>query len=473
MKNFVEMGFGKTERELEIDNLPVQGKMPEWLEGSFIRNGPGTFEVGEQKYRHWFDGLAMLHKFSFKEGKVSYRNKFLECKAYNEAMETGKIAYSEYATDPCRSLFHRVTAVFDQKITDSAKVNISKITDHYLALSETSHQIEVDPHSLKSLGEYNYETKYKQHITTVHPTYDFSTGEVFQLITRFSRLSHYRMIRIKPDGKKEVVGEIPVTYPAYLHSFGMSRNYLILAEFPLVVYPLKLLFQLKPFIENFKWKPRQGTTFWIMDRYNGKIAGKYITDSFFAFHHVNAFEKGNELILDIDAYPDASIIDSFYINRLRDENLELPFGLLKRYRIDLSGSGKIKEEILSDECIEMPRFDYEKLNMNADYQYVYGLGVNKNHRKGFFNQLIKIDIKSQKSKTWFADHQYPSEPVFIAKPGSTREDDGVVVTIVLDAEKGFSYLLVLDAGSFEEIGRAVVEQPILIGYHGTYFPEVK
>ena len=469
MQDLVELGFGKSEKELSIDKLKITGKIPEWLEGMFIRNGPGTFEVGNQKYRHWFDGLAMLHKFTFRNGDVAYANKFLECKAYNEAKEKGEIAYSEYATDPCRSLFHRVTAVFNQKITDSAKVNIAKFTDHYLALGETSTQIKFDPDTLQALGEYYYETKYKQHITTVHPATDLRTGDTYQLVSRFGRMSHYRMLRIDRKGKSDVVGEIPVFEPAYLHSFGLSQNYLVIVEFPLVVYPLKLLFQLKPFIENFNWKPKRGTTFYVMDRNNGELKGKYQTEAFFAFHHVNAFEQNGELILDIDAYEDASIIDSFYINRIKDENMELPFGRITRFRIDLKEQGTIKSEIICDDCIEMPRYYFDKYNMNAGYRYVYGLGVNDAYRKGFYNQLIKIDIKTGKSINWFKIHQYPSEPVFIPNPAAKREDDGIIITIVLDAVKKNSYLLILNAESLNEIGRAEVEQPILIGYHGAYF----
>ena len=80
MTNPFNLGFSKTEKELELDRLPVQGTIPSWLQGTLIRNGPGTFEIGEQRYRHWFDGLSMLHKFSFTDSQVSYANKFLESK---------------------------------------------------------------------------------------------------------------------------------------------------------------------------------------------------------------------------------------------------------------------------------------------------------------------------------------------------------------------------------------------------------
>ena len=122
-----ELGFSRTEREIQVDELPVRGALPEWLSGTLIRNGPGTFHVGEERYRHWFDGHSMLHKFTFRNGKVSYANRFLETRAHKEAMEAGRIIYTEFATDPCWSLFGKARAVFSPQITDDAKVNVVRI----------------------------------------------------------------------------------------------------------------------------------------------------------------------------------------------------------------------------------------------------------------------------------------------------------------------------------------------------------
>jgi len=79
-----KVGFTQSP-ELEIDDVRVVGEIPDWVEGTLLRNGPGTFKVGNQRYRHWFDGLAMLHRFSIKSGKVSYSNKLLESLSYSWA----------------------------------------------------------------------------------------------------------------------------------------------------------------------------------------------------------------------------------------------------------------------------------------------------------------------------------------------------------------------------------------------------
>ena len=101
-----------------------------------------------------------------------------------------------------------------------------------------------------------------------------------------------------------------------MHAFGMSGRHLILAEYPLRVNPLKLAFSGKPFIENYAWRPQEGTKFQVIDRETGALRGTYETEAFFCFHHVNAFERagGSELVVDLIAYDDASIIDALYLD---------------------------------------------------------------------------------------------------------------------------------------------------------------
>lgn len=471
MRKAFEIGFGTTEHEVSVDALPVQGKIPEWVQGELFRNGPGTFTVGQQRYRHWFDGLAMLHKFSIQNGNVSYANKFLESKAYGEAMKNGYISYQEFATDPCHTLFGRVKSVFQPKITDSAKVAITKVADKYVALSETPMQVEFDRDTLKTVGVLHYDKHPRMHTTTVHPQFDFGQDEVYNLVTRFNRVSHYRFMKMDNGWNPELTAKLPVKEPGYLHSFGLSKNYIILTEFPLVVQPLALLFQLKPFIENYKWKPKRGTRWFIFDRATGELVKQATSDAFFAFHHVNAFERGDELIVDIAAYPDNEIINSFYLKSIKDEKSTLPGGLLKRFSINLKKDDAVKEEMLSDEWIELPRFDYNHLNMDGTYRYVYASSINKEKPLSFYNQIVKMDINSGESKRWYNDGCYPGEPIFVGRPERTREDDGVIFTVVLDEQKGNSFLLVLDAASFEEIARAEIPHAVLFGYHGDFFSQ--
>jgi carotenoid cleavage dioxygenase-like enzyme len=165
-------GFESLESETEVATLPLRGKLPEWLTGSLLRTGPAKWEVGERSMNHWFDGLAMLHRFSFGGGEVSYANRFLNTRAYRAAKETGRMGYSEFATDPCRSLFQRVTAIFSPKLSDNANVNLVELGERFISMTETPIPVEFDDRTLDTVG-----VAYKPPgiLTTAHPHLDRAT----------------------------------------------------------------------------------------------------------------------------------------------------------------------------------------------------------------------------------------------------------------------------------------------------------
>ncbi len=319
------------------------GELPDWLTGSLIRNGPGTFQVGDrQRYRHWFDGLAMLHRFTINEGRVSYANRFLETESYRIARDEGRIAYPEFATDPCRSMFARAMAVFDPQATDSAKVNIARVADHYLALAETPIQVEFDPETLRTVGVTGWDTSNFGRMTTVHPHLDEDRHEAINLVTRYGAVSTYVFRRVDTTDPGLLQGDTfasrAVREPSYIHSFGMSERYLVLVEFPLVVNPISLLLWLRPYIENFRWKPGRGTRIHVFDRATGTHVRSVTADPFFAFHHVNAYDDDDgSVVVDLVAYDDASVIESFYLHRLSEPDVQIPPGTLRRLRVPLTG----------------------------------------------------------------------------------------------------------------------------------------
>ena len=124
---------------------------------------------------------------------------------------------------------------------------------------------------------------------------------------QFGRKSTYRLFGIdrKPADKRSSPSW-PLIAPAYMHSFGMSKQHLILTEFPLVVNPLRLRFSDRPFIENYRWEPQRGLRFHIVEKDTGRVLAVATGDAGFAFHHVNAFEDGDDVVVDMVAYPTAT-----------------------------------------------------------------------------------------------------------------------------------------------------------------------
>ena len=153
-----------------------------------------------------------------------------------------------------------------------------------------------------------------------------------------------------------MIARMPVKEPAYMHAFGMSERYLILAEYPLRVNPLKLAFSGRPFIENYTWRPDEPTRFQVFDRASGELRGTYETDAFFCFHHVNAFERGGELVIDLCAYEDPAIIDSLYLDEDGPAR-RAPAGRAAPLH-DRPRRRRGRSEPLAEGSLELPRIDY-------------------------------------------------------------------------------------------------------------------
>ena len=77
-----------------------------------LADAPACYQIRvrgaiDPHWSDWFDGLAMLHRFSFEEGDVSYANRFLESNAYRAATAKGEIT----SNLPSRASFSKVPSM--------------------------------------------------------------------------------------------------------------------------------------------------------------------------------------------------------------------------------------------------------------------------------------------------------------------------------------------------------------------------
>jgi beta,beta-carotene 9',10'-dioxygenase len=459
------IGLRSQNEETTVQDLPVDGLVPKWLTGTLVRTGPARFEAGPRRVNHWFDGFAMLHRFGFTDSRVSYANRFLQTRAYRAATEEGTIAYSEFATDPCRTVFQRAASIFSPKLTDNASVNVVRLGEEYIAMTETPLPVAFEPDTLRTLGVTGWAKALRGQTTTAHPHLDPASGGMINYATHFGAATKYRVYALAPGAARpREIAAIPVRQPSYMHSFAVTERYVVLVEFPFVVNPLGLALSGRPFIENYTWRPERGTTFTVIDRSTGSVRARVAGPAMFAFHHVNAFEDSERLIVDMSAYDDASIVEALYLDRLRAGG-PVPPATLWRYRVPLSGGDAVGEQ-LAPEQLELPRIDYRSHN-GRRYQYAYGTGGRATG--DFLNQLVKVDVEDGESLTWSEPDCYPGEPVFVPAPDQRTEDDGAVLSVVLDARAETSFLLILDARTFEERARAHAPLPVPFGFHGSFF----
>jgi carotenoid cleavage dioxygenase-like enzyme len=452
-------GFESLDDETHVASLPVAGELPAWLEGSLLRTGPAKWEVGERTMNHWFDGFAMLHRFEISGGEVSYANRFLEAHAYRAARDTGEISYSEFATDPCRSLFSRITSMFSPKLSDNANVNLTRLGERFVSMTETPIPVQFDAETLEYAG-VAYDPP--GILTTAHPHLDRETKGALNYAAKLGPRNSYRFFLVRPDSSEpEVIGKIGVDKPAYVHSFGLTERWLVLAEYPYVVNPLSLMFSGRPYIENYRWVPERGTRFRLVDRSTGEASGPFETDPFFGFHFVNAYEEDGDVVADICTFEDAEIVQDLYLERLRSGH-PIAEPSLTRFRIS-PGRSAVSHEPLTDRGLELPRINYGRTN-ERPYRRVWGVGQGS----GWIDSIVAADVEEGTTREWSEPDRWPGEPVFVAEPGAEDEDAGVLLSIVLDGERGNSFLLVLDAATLRERARVEVPHHIPFGFHGQF-----
>jgi len=526
--------------EVADAHLAVDGHLPAWLEGTLVRNGPGQFHFGKRQATVAFDGFAKLHRFRISGGQVVYSSRFLRSDSFNRTAEIqGDLAPMKTfgALDPCLSIFGKAQGLFE--MNDNMLVNVVKVGESYLAVSDAVGALEFDLDSLATLGAPPGipqgggfpsvdgagpfapasragrssapvggavgagDAPAPNSLTSVrilgcaHPVSDPTrAGHSLQLLFRLGMLteSSLELYRISPDLKKTTVWRkknVGSTLP-YIHSFSVTEHYAIIFFYPLVWNTHKFL-QLKPPNQSLEWKGEsQRTVVHVLDLQTGATVAELETDPIFSFHHIDAYEEtgGQEIIVRLVGYPKGHVVREFWdmpLETLRNPaSRDLPRpGCIPEpheFRIDL-GRGVVEHSLLTDPStpdnhgISASRLELPRVNdawAGLRHCFTYGIVLNSlvgRDELWAAEALSKFDLCGQGgSKLWRRENHYPSEPVFVPTPGAQTEDDGVLLSAVLDGDSGGSYLLVLNATNMETLATAEVKgSHIPFGFHGDFF----
>ncbi|NJL43285.1 MAG: carotenoid oxygenase family protein [Pseudanabaena sp. SU_2_4] len=360
--------------------------------------------------------------------------------------------------------------------TYNTNVSIIQLNGKFMALTEQPIPTVFDPISLETQGAFYFEDRLFGHLSCGHPQYDYQNQEYINYITCFGPINTYNLYRVKATSdRRQLIARIPVRSPCYMHSFALTENHIILVEFPLVIKSLPAILGGKAPMQCLSWEPQRGTNFLAIDKHNGKIVARFKSKAFFAFHHINAYEQSDEILIDIAASDRPDLMYKSYLNLLRNatKSEDQPLAEYRRYRLPLrsdtrshKGGNKVGYELLSDRRMEMACINHARCSSRY-YRYAYAVSHNRNW-PSLVGQLVKIDLQHKATTTWFEPHTYPGEPIFVAAPHATTEDDGVILSVVLDGAKRKSFLLILDAISFRELGRAYLPHHIPLEFHGLF-----
>eukprot|EP00795_Rhopilema_esculentum_P009143 gene9143-16806_t len=487
--------YQTTEEHPDVLDAEIEGKIPNWVEGTLLRVGPGKFEWGDTKYNHWFDGDAILNRFAIKDGSVKFSSRFLRSKSYKESEKNNRIVLAQFGTtpppDPCKNIFSRFFSYFQMpEMTDNCNVNIVKVKGGHYASTEAPKLWKFDKDTLETLDPIDFGKRISgPRSWLAHPHYD-EDGTYYNVSTSYmkNRNEIYKVpakqdLETATDESAEMISSFPCSKgPAYYHSFGMTENYFIFMESSLFfTNPLGLFFMRLmdwAYVDFFKFNENIKSRLHLIERKSGKPFAIFNVNPFMCFHQINAYETDTEVVLDMSGYSDGSVMKALYLSELReDAETKIKPAELRRYHLSLAkaDSGKPKQVELEKDAegkdyevlhvgFELPRINYDY--NGRDYSYAYGMGSSS--KPPGLLILHKVNVKTKEVKSWECENCHPSEPVFVPSPNASKEDDGVVLSSVLGIRGQKSFLLVLDACDMTEIARAYVPVRLVPLVHGEF-----
>jgi carotenoid cleavage dioxygenase-like enzyme len=495
-------------RETDEVELPVDGTVPDWLDGTLYRNGPGRFEVGDRRVTHQFDGLAKIYKFRFSRGKVHYATKFLKSAQYNMSIEKNDFikGMNMYPYVPPQSYPDRMEALKNGK-NDNALINVWKTGDHLFVTQDGGATSMIDPVNLDYRGygppikDLDY-TKLMNSAAPAHPvrrvggegTINFLASTVVKP-TGFAQ--NAVIYEDSPDMSRRIIGTVELPYMTTTHSFPMSENYVIFIAMPLEIHPEDLIDgKVESAVGTMRWRGDKMTTMYVFDvrKTNAPPVGIFETEPFFFNHQVNAYESqgpnGTVINIDLLGYKDSSFLtkrETFgSLDLMRDMHrletwlkTDAPESDLLRIKIDLNGKRAavqkrvVKDSATGDNMVcEMPRINDAFFGKPYCLYYAGCLGQ-AGIARGEYLQPTKINVCT--GEATFMSHEpalFPDEGVFIPD-GRGDEDAGLLAVPRLDAANGKTVLTLLDAQTFKEVARAHAPFHHASGVHGRFFPSAR
>ncbi|XP_071916968.1 carotenoid cleavage dioxygenase 8 homolog B, chloroplastic-like [Coffea arabica] len=218
--------------------------------GTYLRNGPGLWHLGDYNFRHLFSGYATLVRLHIENGRLIMGHRQIESEAYKAAKKTNKVCHREFSESPYESnnflsYIGRMAKLFTGALLpDNANIGVFKLgDDRVICLAETINgSIVVDPTTLETIGRFEYDDSLGQLIQSPHP---IVTDEEFITVLPDLINPGYTVVRTEPGrNERKFIGRVDCRggpAPGWLHSFSVTERYVIVPEMPLRYCPQNLI----------------------------------------------------------------------------------------------------------------------------------------------------------------------------------------------------------------------------------------
>ncbi len=456
---FLQGNYAPTHTEHTLEALEVQGKLPDDLDGVFLRNGPNPRFMPPGTY-HWFDGDGMAHAIQLRGGRASYRNRWVRSREFLAEEQAGRALWGGLEDKPDLSNPH---GFMKNRSNTSFVYHGGKL----LSLWEGGPAYELDLDTLETRGREDFGGKLRGPFTA-HPKVDPATGEMFAF--SYSVIPPYlRYFVFAPDGTLEQEEAIHLEQPVMMHDFAITENFVIFFDLPAVMR-LDRMMQGKSLIA---WEPERGARLGVMPRYGRPRELRWFeVPPFYMYHAANAYEEGRTIVLTGGRLSSTTMIaqDDALAEHERDPDADV--GKMWRFRIDLA-HGKVTDEPLDDAPLGFENVSEARVGHRARYNYGALLKSTRPVDGARFAGLRKFDLETGKHATHrFEANVYGGEGVFVPKKRARTEDDGYMLVLVHDEGTDRSELRVLDALRFDDAPIATVRVPVRVpyGFHARFIP---
>lgn len=441
---YLHGNFGPVLDERSDDHeLEVTGVVPPDLNGRLLRNGPNPAVVADDEADyHWFSGDGMIHAISLAGGKATgYRNRWVRTRSLSSKLGT---SLPNGPSEP---------------LDGPANTHVIRHGGTTLALVESGF-----PHALSDdLGRarvHDFDGGLASPMTA-HPKLDPDTGELVFFGSDVFGPPFLRYHVVDAAGALVQTEEIEVPRATMMHDFGVTSSRVVFLDLP-VVFDLELAAVGRPL--PYRWMPEAGARLGVMPRSGGGDDVRWISiDPVYVFHVLNAYDAGDAVVMDVLRYDRA-------FDTAPGEAIASGLPMLARWTVDPSAN-RVTEQRLDDVPVEFPRIDDAVAGRPHRYGYCTRLGERPEDPS--FEGLVKYDLVRDES-TRFDPGEYrsPGEAVFVKAADGRGEDEGWVLSVVFDATRGASDLVILDATSFAGPPVATVHLPARVpfGFHGSWVP---
>ncbi|XP_070533680.1 beta,beta-carotene 15,15'-dioxygenase-like [Ptychodera flava] len=510
--NVYETFYGTTKKEHAGVQLKTKGSIPKWLNGYFLHQSCGSFGNNSSdpgsKILHIFDCIGSVTSFDFNKGRVDYSHRFYRTRPfkiwdyYERDMDKSKVAWMTAYSEIDQDQYKKWSPLQDYPVLNP-NVAFWKIGDKVAAVTDNPSGYWFDLHTLESKGIFPFKdvnfgfshsmvpvnNPAHEHVdedgvtlyssVSMYDISDFDNVNVIRVIYKIVNETRVRIASFQEAGPFNLNHcYFDSTYPlmttrgSYLHSFCMTENHFVL-PMSTFLYDKCSLFRVNDrdgpevplYSTIMKYSEDVPTRFVVVSRRTNEVVGEFTTeDGLFITHQLNSYEENGIMYLDMLTYR-GDIYEHMHLDKL----LTTPNFVtrVERFLVDMSDWTLLDRiDLLPNSkysLVEFPTMNYEVYNTKP-YNYTYMVGFDP-----IPNVLIKLNVQTNETLYWGPfEGLIPGEPVFVARPDSTAEDDGVIISTVLDTNVKKGMVVVLDAQTFTEIGRAVSPELMPFGQHSKF-----